>query len=472
MLRNQKMRVSKLLLVFIFFCPAVFAQDTAQVFGPDAFAFYVKKYHPLSRQAALIQDRAESQLRLARGGFDPKLYTVLEEKNYSDKNYFSLLDAGLKVPTWFGLELKAAYQQNAGNFLNPENEVPLNGLFLAGADISLLQGMFIDERRAMLRQSKLFMSYSDNEQLVALNNLMLEAFDAYWNWVNDYQQLKVHQKAVLLAEVRYKALIQSFIQGDHPAIDTLESYIQYQSRLYNVADAEIAVQKSRLHMSTFLWYENETPLEISDSVRAPELNSIASINAIDSLRKLALIIDDNHPLLKQYDLKLAQLDVERRLKAEKLKPQLNVNYNFLNEPVNPIPFDGTDFSNVKWGVNFSFPIFIRKERGDLALSKIKIREADLGRDLKAYDLRNKSNAINNELGNQKIQLDLYRTVVFNYGRLLEAERQKFDNGESSVFLINARELSLIQAELNFISLGAKYRQNYVKRQWIQGVLAN
>ncbi len=449
-----------------------FSQDSNKVFTPDAFAFYVKKYHPISVQASLISKRAESEVQTSKGGFDPMLYTVIDEKNYSDKNYYSLLDAGLKIPTWFGVEFKAAYQQNAGIFLNPENEVPLNGQFLAGANISLLQGMFIDERRAMLKQSKLLLDYSQNEQKVVLNDLILEAFESYWSWVNDYNQLLIQQKAVVLAETRYKALVKNYLQGEQPAIDTLEAYIQYQTRLYTLNDATLKLQQSRLYMSTYLWYENNVPLEINERTPAPVLNVKATITAIDSINKAPIIIDDNHPLLQQYQLKLSQLEIDRRLKAEKLKPKLNVNYNFINEPVNAMPFDGMDFQNAKWGVNFSFPIFIRKERGDLNIAKIKIRETDLGRDLKAYDLTNKSNAVITEINTLKKQLDLYETVVINYDRLLQAERQKFDNGESSVFLVNARELSLIQAEISYVSLGAKYQQSFIKRQWVQGVLSN
>ena len=466
------MKYKLLVLSLFIFNQLSFSQDSAKVFSPDAFAFYVKKYHPVSVQASLISKRAESEVQASKGGFDPKLYTVIDEKNYSDKNYYSLLDAGLKIPTWFGVEFKAAYQQNAGLYLNPENEVPLNGQFLAGANISLLQGMFIDERRAMLKQSRLLLDYSQNEQRVVLNDLMLEAFESYWTWVNDYNQLLIQQKAVVLAETRYKALVNNYKQGEQPAIDTLEAYIQYQTRLYTLNDAKLKLQQSRMYMSTYLWYENNVPLELNERLAAPVLNIRENVRAIDSLNKSAIVIDDNHPLLQQYQLKLSQLEIDRRLKAEKIKPKLDLNYNFINEPVNAMPFDGMDFQNAKWGVNFSFPIFIRKERGDLNITKIKIRETDLGRDLKAYDLKNKSNIIIAEINTLKAQLDLYETVVQNYDKLLQAERQKFDNGESSVFLVNARELSLIQAEVSYVSLGAKYQQSYIKRQWVQGILSN
>ncbi|MFN5704617.1 MAG: hypothetical protein ACK45U_02065 [bacterium] len=54
--------------------------------------------------------------------------------------------------------------------------------------------------------------------------------------------------------------------------------------------------------------------------------------------------------------------------------------------------------------------------------------------------------------------------------MLNAELTKFNNGESSVFLINSREIALIQAQLSLISLTAKYQQLYVKKRWAVGNL--
>jgi hypothetical protein len=76
------MKYKLLVLSLFIFNQLSFSQDSAKVFSPDAFAFYVKKYHPVSVQASLISKRAESEVQASKGGFDPKLYTVIDEKNY------------------------------------------------------------------------------------------------------------------------------------------------------------------------------------------------------------------------------------------------------------------------------------------------------------------------------------------------------------------------------------------------------
>lgn len=195
------------------------------------------------------------------------------------------------------MEFKTGFNQNSGNYLNPENELPYNGLFQAGVNISLLQGMVIDERRASLKQAKIMLNFSAAEQELLLNDLILDAMSAYWLWVKDYQQYQIQQQAAQLALQRFVSLKQSYVQGDLPAIDTLESYMQYQLRTYNVLEANQNLQESRLKLSTFLWYENDQPLELTDSLIAPDLTKLNLIAKVDSLIGNTTSINSNHPLL-------------------------------------------------------------------------------------------------------------------------------------------------------------------------------
>jgi hypothetical protein len=41
---------------------------------------------------------------------------------------YSILNSSFKIPTWYGIEIKAGFDQNEGYYLNPENTVPNAGL--------------------------------------------------------------------------------------------------------------------------------------------------------------------------------------------------------------------------------------------------------------------------------------------------------------------------------------------------------
>ncbi len=464
--------MKKIILSFLLITTSfqVFSQSKTKLFTDDAFLFYVRKYHPVAKQAKIIIDKAKADILSSRGAFDPLLYSYLDEKNFNDVNYYSFLDAGLKIPTWYGLEFKTAINQNAGNYLNPEDKLPANGLFQAGVNVSLLQGLVIDERRAALKKAKVMLNYSTAEQELVLNDLILEAMTAYWEWARDYQLYTIQLQAEALAQQRFVSLKQSYIQGDLPAIDTLESFMQYQLRSYNVIDAFQKLQESRLKLSTYLWYENDSPLEITDSLTPPDVRTLEVVLKVDSIVNTVSTINANNPFLKQYDFKIQALEIDRKLKIEKLKPKLDFNYNLINEPINPMPFNALNINNAKWGMSFSYPLFIRKERGDLKVAGLKIREADLGRELKRYELNNKLNAVVIEQRNVRRQIDLYRVLAENFQRMLNAEIDKFNNGESSVFLINTREINMIQAQVSFVNINAKYQILNYKRRWIEGTL--
>ena len=121
------------------------AQDTDAGFVLSAsnFLTLVKQYHPVAKQADLIPESAQARLLQARGGFDPKLFGDLENKTYKETEYYSLVNAGLKVPTWYGIEFKADYSYARGSFINPKESLPEQGLLAAGLSVPLGRGLWI-----------------------------------------------------------------------------------------------------------------------------------------------------------------------------------------------------------------------------------------------------------------------------------------------------------------------------------------
>ncbi|MFM7724860.1 MAG: TolC family protein [Bacteroidota bacterium] len=153
------------------------------------------------------------------------------------------------------------------------------------------------------------------------------------------------------------------------------------------------------------------------------------------------------------------LNVDRKLKVDRLKPFVELNYNILNEPVNYNPFSDLDINDYKWGVSVAMPLFLRKERGDVALAGLKIQETEAGiLQLRAQLALKIKNALV-ELNNSFTQLQIYQQTVNDSKRLLDAEQNMFDNGESSLFLVNMRELSYIQSQLKLLEWKTKNKQN-------------
>ncbi|MBK7342212.1 MAG: TolC family protein [Saprospiraceae bacterium] len=121
------------------------------------------------------------------------------------------------------------------------------------------------------------------------------------------------------------------------------------------------------------------------------------------------------------------------------------------------------------GTEFEFPLFLRKERGELDMARIRLEETTLDRDRKLVEWQNKAKACLFESENLKTQIELMDQTVINYQRLLMAERNRLENGESSLFLVNNRQMKLIEAELKQNELQAKLRKTNVALLWALGI---
>lgn len=427
----------------------------------------VKHNHPLVKQADIITKSAAANTLMSRGSFDPKLFYEFNNKFFENKNYYELQNAGLKIPTWYGIEIKTGFEQNMGMYLNPENTTPVQGLSYAQISVPLLQGLIIDERRSTLLQARIFEQQSNFDKILTVNEILYKAGKAYWEWQLAYSNLSIFENAVKLSQIRFDAIKKTSSLGDRASIDTVEASIQLQDRILSYQQAQIEYRTKSLLLSNFLWLDNNTPVEITentipDNSSVPDQEYYSNITGIDSFI-------NNHPTLKAYNLKLKQLEIEKKFKQDKLKPNLNVNYNplFNNNNLN-----STYTSNYKWGVSLGFPIFLRKERADLRQTKLKLENTSYEISNKRNEITNKIKATINEYNIYKNQVNFYRTNVLNYERLWQSEKRLFDSGESSLFMINSRELSYINAQIKLNEILNKNRKSALDIEYSYGILSN
>lgn len=147
--------MKQLFLAFLFFGFSLTAQEiSSKELTYNEFLGYVKKYHPLVKNANLEISKSQANLMMARGGFDPKIEVDFSKKQFKDKEYYSILNSSFKIPTWYGIEIKAGFDNNEGMYLNPQNTVPNQGLTSLGITVPLGQGLFINQRMADLQKGK------------------------------------------------------------------------------------------------------------------------------------------------------------------------------------------------------------------------------------------------------------------------------------------------------------------------------
>jgi outer membrane protein TolC len=419
--------------------------NTDDVLRFDEYLAYVKTHHPVVKQASLIINESEAELMRSRGGFDPKIEVDYNRKTFKNTEYYDKLNATFKIPTWYGIEFKANFEENQGEFLNPELTVPDNGLYTAGVSFSVAQGFLINQRMASLKQAKLFVDQAKIDRDIQVNTILYEASLAYFEWLEAYNNMRIYDAFLVNAQTRFEGVKMNVELGETAAIDSVEARLTIFDRQLNLEQSKISLMKAKLELSNFLWI-NDVPVELQDIV-IPDSNSetIIDTSLMVSDFDMSQFNIENHPKLQSLNYKFESLDIERRLKANMLLPRIDLQYNFLSET--PDIASSFNTSAYKSSVSISMPLFLRKERGDLRLAKLKLQDTEFEIQSSKLTISNKVKALESELESLSVQNDITEDMISDYERLVEAEERKFSIGESSLFLVNSRESQLISIKL-------------------------
>lgn len=468
-MEKRKNKIRYAVFSFLFFLG--FLHSYSQDFNKEELSYseflgYVKKYHPLVKQANLEVSNAQAKLMVARGGFDPKIEVDYNKKEFKGTEYYSLLNSSFKIPTWYGIEIKAGFDDTEGQYYNPQNRTPDAGLTSLGVSVALGQGMFINQRMADVREGKLQVKLSDAERKLRAIEVLYKASAVYFEWRKSFDEAQLYKNYLGFASTRFEGVKKLIEHGDSPAIDSIEAKITVRNRQLNVENGNLKLAKAKLNLSNYLWIEN-VPVELEDFVK-PEKSLIETVE--ETLKTDAMMVNvetlELHPKIQALETKLSMLEINRKLKANALLPKVNVGYNYISEPVY---FDSFNADDYKFNIDFSIPIFLRKERGSLKMAKLKMQDLKFDIDQQRLELKNKIKAQQTEITSLRKQKGVIDDLVNDYLTMLNSEEKLFSFGESSIFLINSRENNLVSAKLSQIGIENQF---YVSNAELYKILAN
>ncbi|WP_293742710.1 TolC family protein [uncultured Pedobacter sp.] len=440
------------------------AQDTLKL-SHQEFIAVVKKYHPLAFRYRLQNQIAKAEVQGARGNFDPVVAAKNGLKTINGTEYYKESTVELDIPTWYGISFNGSYNYLEGQKLN--NSQTPGGLYQFGITLPLAKNLLYDKRRALLEQARFATQLTEAEQILLTNDLMLEAENTYWELVKAHEVLNLQNKAIKINEDRLSLIKKTYQYGEKAAIDTTEALSQLQSFQVKQKDAYLEFLKANQQLVLFLWQENQQPYDISQLIIPKE--SLTDNAAYQNYLSLIKEIDDlslsNHASILMYSSKLNILESERRLKFQSLLPKIDLTYNFLNKENYASNFLPLFQNNYQYGLKLEIPIFLRQARADYRIAKFKIRQNQLDTDYKKQEINTKINSYKYLVINYNQQISLAFQNTGNYQRLLQAEQTKYNNGESSLFLINARETKLIEVQEKLLELRLKFLRGYNQLKW-------
>lgn len=438
----MKIILSSLFLIGFF--QISLAQDSLSLF--EVFES-LRQNHPLFKAALLESEKGDAELTIARGGFDPKLELNFNDKDFNETDYYEYQNAAIKIPTWLGLDIKAGIENNSGKYLNPEYGTPDEGLAFIEFSLPILRNLITDERRTSLRNAQQFAEYSKAERDYLISQLHQRVAYAYWDWYGAFKMIKLYQNSLNIATNRFLMVKNSFRLGAYAAIDTVEANMEVQRQKVLLYDAVIQFNKARFILSSHLWDEQGTAIDLDE-------NSVpVATNPYDEYT-LAFFLqqsDSLNPKIRKAEWKLQMLQAQQRLYTNMLLPELNLTYKPLSM-ANELNYNQ---NNRTIGLSVSAPIFVRKERGKLALSKAKTEQQELNLSFTSVEVNKQIEAAHANYYQYKQMHLAQQANALDALKLRDAEQRKLSLGSANVFMVNYRDKYLLESQAKEIIVEVK-----------------
>jgi outer membrane protein TolC len=416
--------------------------DTAGLPFPfPAFVDVVLANHPVAAQARLVAEQARAELRQAWGAFDPKLVATWDQKRFGGTEYFKYFDAEMKIPLPIGADVTLAFDRTMGRYFNPDRRTTGAGTFSAGISLPLGQRIITDERRTALQQARAARDAGDAERIGILNKLLFSAAKDYGVWYETWRRRAIAQEGEALADFRLQAVRQRVANGESAPIDTIEALLELQRRQVTRYETEASFYVSTLNLTAYVWDSEGRPAALPGTAK-PVLDGVGR-GGLDSTRIEALIdvATRRNPDLLKVQAKVKQAEAERLLATQGMIPFAEAKLAGLAERGSDETFfDRSRLdNNYKAGLSISTPLLFLKETGKFAATGAKLEFQQYERDRLRREIEFDARAAIFDLSNLERLLERQEANVRNARLLRDAEQIRFENGESTLLILNLRE---------------------------------
>ncbi len=433
---------------------------------------WVDRSHPLLQGAGTEKISARGKLLRALGAFEPTLVNDMELERFisstkpeKGEQTVGFNDTFLDVRHPSGLRGTAGIRQSIGSAQIPDLGLNNNRQqVLLGGFMPLLRGLMVNPENAELQRSGLADPRADIEIAQTRQDLFLAAASQYWEWVAAWKLADVQQRAVKVAEDRFKQIEERAKKGLSAPLDAVEANQEAQRRKEILIGATRIVEQEQYKLSLFLW-DNGTPVSPAGA-RVPDFPKAVPLPLPETVKadKLAARATRPEVLAIGIEAKINNIDLE--LAKNNLLPSLDVEAAPARAPEKFVLGLGYRF-----GAEFKMPFLQRRARGEMLEAQGKADRlvlTQLFREQQVIvDVDNALSAV--ERAKQRIDAALQSLQLAK--TLEEGERFRFSLGATSVLFVNLRERLAVDSENQWIRAVADYQRALAQYQWAIGIWA-
>ena len=440
------------------------AQKPTSTLSLDKVFNLVEEGHPLLNGSRTEKLKARGRLLKALGAFEPAFVNDWElERRVSDGKTESVgfNDTLLEVRHPWGISGFAGFRAGIGDVEIADLAVGTENQPLLGIALPLLRGFMINPENAELKKSKLADKQANLEIQQTRQDLYLGAATQFWNWVARWKSMQLRQRALQVAEVRYKQLSRQAKEGAVAPFDVTDANQEVQRRLETLITAKRGAEKEQIKLALFLWKDNN-PLNLKDDVPPdfPRNKATISLKQIGSDKQQAI---QWRPEVALVQLEAEQNNIDLDLANNNFLPDLQADAEPTRKPGEFVLGLGYRF-----GVKFSFPFLQQGARGEALQIEGKAQQLKF---LQQYRIQQVSLDVENAysaLERTKERIAASQEAL-NLSRELEkGERTRFKLGATSLIFVNLRERNVVKAAIDLIQAQADYFKSLALYNWATG----
>jgi outer membrane protein TolC len=408
-----------------------------------------KHYPPL---LAAVQDRviAGADVLVAEGRFDLAMKAAWEGDylGYYENQVFK---SAVEQATQFqGMSFFAGYNLGRGSFASYDgkNQTDEGGEYRAGMRAPLFRDRAIDPRRADLQKAVIGRRIADlgveQQRLVILQLAMRR----YYEWIAAGRRFEIAREVLQVAEIRDKQLRATADAGQIPPIDVTDNMRAIYTRRGQVVEAERGLQLAAIELSLYYRDANGDPLLAPNSLLPPDFPVMREITEARLQEDIDLAIR-RRPEIQRFSAQRSQVEVDRRLAENQLQPGVDLALVYTRLLGDRVVRRGPD--DLIASLNFDLPLQRRAARGRNAAALARIEQFDqrerFARDQVTAEVRDAYSALLAAFQRAR----LLRQEVEVAQELERAERQKFQLGDGTLFLVNLREQATFDTAVREVS---------------------
>lgn len=437
----------------------------------DSFIKIVKDNHPNIVSADLNRQMAKQKRIEAQGAFDPSINSSDFFNRFNSSSAIGkeseafTSNTSLDFLTGYGAKLGIGAKFAQGDIKTPIKPTGEAGEYYIKAQIPLLRDAIYNSKNVKEKTSKLSETIANfiffREQLYTLN----EASESYWDWFANKKILDVETNLLNIVNGQVAFVQDQASAGNLPEISVVEARREAQKRKNKIAKALRKLQKSSLVVSKFTWQADGMPYAIPDKSQAPTEAPEPKALKTDDIELAKFHALKARPEFEAVNLSREISDLERKLAKNQMLPQIDAylgsGFQAGDDNVSP---------TIEAGVNISLPLRVRtagaqKRQAELKIKKFNLEERKL--------IQNVFLEIEDAASSIQTTYQRYLASKENYElslKLEQGEKDRFDLGASTLFLVIRRQRARVEANIELIKTIADYQKALVNFNLVQGTL--